>query len=286
MLRRDGKAVVVSVTGDRAKLLETPGVICINPEVPEAERVYQKRFDNRRIFFPDEENLAQTALAGRNVIRIGMTGYSSITDEDCAAWGIKVGAYDVACGAILTKMVMHLRENFPGCRIKVVHGASNMGIDKVIIEVAKRLNLDMVGFNCLEWLFYVKDDDDFPVYVASNKAQYADAFIRNLDILLSAGGRIQALEHDMLAAIKYNKRLIILNLLKTLSANGGPPARDGAGRILDASAAFEQCIFSDSSVSYKRMGDPFGDLLERVKGTSVQLARHLLSPEEAYGFPR
>ena len=284
MLLRDGNAVVVSVIDDREDLLTIPGVTCTNPEALPSKRQYEKRFVKRKIFFPEEESLAQAVLTGRNVIRVGMTGYTSISPQNCADWGIKVGAYEAACGAVLTKMVMHLRENFPGCRIKVVHGASNMGIDKVIIEVANRLNLDMVGFNCLEWLFYVEDEDDFPVYVASTKAQYADAFIRNLDILLSAGGRIQALEHDMLAAIKYDKRLMILNLVKTLSANGGPPARDGAGKIQDASAAFEQCIFSDSTVSYQRMTDPFGDLLERVKGTSVHLARQLLSPEEAYGF--
>ena len=280
MIHRKSDGVVVRMVG-QAHLLEQAGVVCENPDSPEEERIYAKTFVNKRIFLPDQFEQAKAEILGSdNQLILGMTGYSSIKPKDCADWGIKPGAYEAACEDILGTVIRGLRKTFPGTTIKLFDGASDMGVDRALINVARKLNIEHLGFSCPKFMFYVNDDDD-AVYVANSQKEYSDAFIRELDILYSVGGRMQALEHDMIAAIVYNKRLVPLEVLKAISTNGGPPARDADGKVLDATAAFYQAIHMQSRGKYSN--DPYADLRCHALEVTESIARGILPPESAFG---
>lgn len=238
---RDGSNHVVRVQGDHAYLLEIPGVVCENPDASEDSRIYSKTFRRKRIYLADKVDQARKEILGGNgAFIIGMTGYSSIKPEQCLDWGLEVGAYEEACADILTTVIRGLQSEYQGIRVKLVHGASNMGIDASVMRVARNLNLDHLGHNCPKWMFYVEDNDE-PVYVAANQESYSREFIISLMLLLSAGGRMQALEHDIAAAIRHDKRLVLLNVVQAI-AKRPPLGRNANGDIGDATTAFQDSV--------------------------------------------
>src|SRR3989344_1208851 len=277
VVRVDNKHVV-QIKG-QTHLLEIPGVECLNPDQESPERVYSKTFSNKRIYLPNEaEEAKKEVLGGSNVVVIGMTGYSRLTDQQCFEWGIKPRAYENACMDILGTVIHNLNKEYPGIKVKLVDGASDMGVDQAVIEVARQLNIEHLGYSCPEYLFYVKDDED-PIFVAGTRQAYSDAFIANLDILFSVGGRVQALEHDISAAIRFNKHLILLNILHSLSTNGNPPARDGNGNVVDATAAFYESI---ARLSKNHLYASYEDLKDFATETSTIMCRKMLSPEISF----
>ena len=115
--------------------------------------------------------------------------------------------------------------------------------------------------------------------MAQNQEAYADAFIKSLDILFSVGGRMQSLQHDILAVINYGKRLIPIDLLGAISPNGGPPARDGSGRVENATAAFMNSIFQ----FYAARGNGYYQALkEEVVQGVCDIARMVLTAENSH----
>lgn len=281
LISREGDMVVVRAI-DKEYLLKIPGVVCENPEAPMAERIYRKDFKNKTIYLPGEyQKAVHDVLSGTDVACIGMTGFSAIGAENCKAWGITEETYVAACQDLLGQTINTLQKHFPGIKIKLVDGASDMGVDRATIGVAQVMNLDHLGFSCPNFMFYV-NDDKAPVYVAANQSEYADAFVRSLNILFSVGGRKQALEHDMLAAVKYDKRLVLLNVLRSICKSGGPQARDGDGKIIDATSAFEQAL-SLQGILGQHSSDPFKDLCTFAGDAADRICRAILAPERAYG---
>ena len=78
-------SVVVKVTG-ATHLAGRPGVLCLNPEDPEAERIYSKSFTTKPIYLPHEYDRAfKECLRGNDVVVLGMNGYSELNAAQCAA---------------------------------------------------------------------------------------------------------------------------------------------------------------------------------------------------------
>ena len=279
--RRNGE-VIVRLRSDKE---DGPGggATCSNAEAPVAKRVWEKRFAKKQIFLPDEFAAATTFLRSvPDVITLGATGYSSLKPDVCAAWGIKPGAYEAACAALLAQTVRYLQIKFEGVRIKLTHGASDMGIDRVVIDVARQLNLDQLGFNCPRWMSYV-NDDEVPVYVAKSQSDYSDAFVRSTDILLSVGGRQQSLIHDITGAIKYGKRLIVCPIMVAISSNGGPPSRNAEGGVEDATQALLTSLSMPNLAGNCEQVHDFDGLTRYVGTSAAEFAQnHLLSPARAY----
>ena len=132
-------------------------------------------------------------------------------------------------------------------------------------------------------MLYVKDDSR-PVYVASTQAEYADAFVRALDLLYTCNGRKQTYMHDIAAAFEYGKHVFPINVLRAISTTGGPPARDAEGNVQDAVAEMERRVHM--------VGQDFGlvssdvsldALLSRVTRTTLSLCQGILEP--SIGIP-
>lgn len=282
-IERDGKGCVVTVTGDHAHLLEQPGVICENQDAEPGKRIYTKRFIDKRVFLPHEyEQAVQELLVGTDVLVLGMNGYSSLTDEQCRAWGVQPGAYEAACEGILRAAYRTLGEGFEGIDVRIVHGASWLGIDGCQIRVAKALNRPQLGHSCPRFMFYVADGDQVPVYVARNQAEYAERFIDSLQILIACNGRAQAFGHDIDAVFKKLKHVIPVNVLKSISTTGGPPAIGPNGKIEDAVAAFEQRVHMVAQQIEHQGSDRFIELVSHICDVTSAIARQTISPERAF----
>lgn len=285
---RDGDHVIVRVAGETYAANE-PGVTCLNPGAPEAERVYEKIFRQKEIYLPEEYDQAVGAyLSGENIVVLSMNGYSRLSPKHLLQYGIKEGEYEAACAAVLRYILRHIPEHLKA-EIRLVYGASDLGVDKAQELVAREFSFVPLGFSCPRYMLYVKDDD-LPVYVSPNSETYADAYIRSLDFLIAAGGRAQAFKHDVVAACIYQKRIHFLDILSCLSRTGGVPATvtapDGSVTIENAPAAFGRFVTSfgrdDAIVKAPPGGDRwdaiFSDTLSRV----VDTCRTKLPPKDMF----
>ncbi len=280
IIERDGEGFVVKVSG-KPYLQGMPGVTCENPDASENDRIFVKRFAKKRIYLPDQyEQAVKENLTGNDVIIIGMNGYSSLTPDQCRAYGVQPGAYEAACEGILMNVCEALEATFQGMHIRFADGASNVGVDKVLIKVARKRNYQHLGHSCPKFMFYVEDDGD-PVYVAETQEAYAGAFIDSLNILIAANGRVQAFEHDIDAVFKKLKHLIPINVLRSISTTGGPPALGPNGKIEDAVAAFEQRVHLANQMIYSSR-DPYRSMVSHVCESASAIVRTLISPERAF----
>lgn len=263
--------------------LEGLNITCENPTLPKRERIYHKIFTKTLIYLPNEyEQAVREVLRGRDVVVLGPNGYSNLTEEECLTWGVKVGAYEAACEALLTNITMLLQEKFPGIDVRFAHGASWMFIDGVTIRVANKLNRPQLGHSCPRYMFYVRDEG-VPVYVGKDKADYSDKFVESLDILIAANGRVTAFQHDINAAFLKLKHIILVNVLRSISETGGPPAIGPDGYIEDAVAAFEQRVhMMATQLGFVVGHDKWGELVSHAQEVVVSICRNLISPERAF----
>lgn len=285
IVRNEDGSVTITAPGGRLAKIE--GVVCVNPGAPEDQQVCSKTFYKRQIYLPSEyERARREVLQGTDVIVLGINGYSSVSAKNCADWGIAPGAYDAACRALLESAVLTLTQKFPGVDVRIVHGASNMGVDKAAIDVALVRNCKQLGHSCPKFLFYVTDDSDFPVYVGNTQAEYADTFITSLNILIAANGRVHAFEHDIDAAFKKRKHVIPVNVIKSISNAGGAPAFDADNKVVDAVAAFEELVHHVAITSTGVSHDPWQTTMESVLTTIISVSRRMISPARAFSVPR
>lgn len=280
-IRQENGSTIVEVQGS-THLATAAGVECINPTAAENQRIYRKVFTQKPIYLHDDYDRAvKENISGDNVVVIGMNGYSSISEKNCQEWGVKPGAYEAACAQLLRTCIGHLREQYEGIGIRVVHGASAMGVDDAVIKVGKAMKVPMLGHSCPRFMMYV-EDDDVPVHVADTKAAYAEHFISSLDILIAANGREQAFRHDINAAFIHNKHVMPINVLRSISDRGGPPAFRPDGTIEDAVAAFEKRVHLVSQQLQGTELDPWKNILNHTQNTVGFICRSLLSPNIAF----
>jgi hypothetical protein len=283
-IKRVNKEVVVTVQGD-ASLAKIPGVVCENVRAHPSRRLYRKVFTKKPIYLPSEyEQAVREVLGGgQDIVVVGMNGYSRLTDAQCRNWGVKPGAYEAACKSILSSTILALQREFPGIDVRLAHGASDLGVDRMVIEVGRELNRPQLGHSCPHFMMWV-EDDDIPVFVARDQAEYSDRFIESLHILIAANGRYQSFHHDIDAAFKMLRHVIPLNILRSISGTGGPPAIGPDGQIEDAVAAFEERVhLITQQMGYIRQDqDAWDHLITHIHKTTVRICRTLLTPERAF----
>lgn len=244
----------------------------------------QKIFKRKPIFLPNEYDRAIGAhILGTNVIVLGMNGYSSLSEEKCVAYGIKPGDYEIACASLMQNTIKNLQQQYEGITIRIAHGASNMGVDKAMINVGLKLNIQQLGFNCPNYMMYV-EDDDIPVYVAKNEREYCEAFTEALDILITANGRKVTFEMDIDAMFKKHKDVIPVNVIRSISTMGGPPAINENGEIEDA-VAFWYLKMHHVSAEMGITGiESWNNLNNRVCGVTSDICRRIMPAPIAFGY--
>lgn len=272
--------------------LDFSGVTCLNPEDPEHKRKYQKVFAKKPIYFRHEyDRLLAERFSQKDNFVVSMSGYSKITEEQRQRYGVQEKEYEVACCASLRNILRHLRSKFTGAHLQLTYGASDVGVDWSIEEVAREFNIVPVGFSCPRFMLYVKDDG-IPVFVANNSEEYGDYFIRTLDLLIVTGGRAHALQHDVLASCIYNKRLHFVDVLNILSRTGGVAATvqkpDGRIEVENAAAAMgrnisffglEEAITTLRTVG---VGDKWDAVFANINTVATDVCRRKMSPERKF----
>ncbi|MEI8252404.1 MAG: hypothetical protein WCG25_01305 [bacterium] len=287
IFRQEGNTVI-QVLGSEGSLKY--GAICINTDSPEKERIYQKTFYKKPVYLPTEyDSFVKDHLSLQDNFVLTMNGYSYMSEDHLLRYGIKAGEYEAACEAILKNAIKHLRGKFDGARLQLSYGASDMGIDMAIEKVARYFNIDLLGFSCPAYMMYVKDDE-IPVFVANNSDDYADYYIRSADLLITTGGRKQALEHDVLATCIYNKRVHFVDVLNNLSSTGGVPAtikgKDGKVVVDNAAAAFGRNIsFFNRDNAIAQMptnGDRWDAIFNNINSVATEVCRSKMSPARMF----
>lgn len=287
IFRQEGNTVV-QVLGSEGSLKY--GAICINPDAPQEDRIYQKTFYKKPVYLPNEyDSFVKEHLSFPDNFVLTMNGYSYMGEEHLLRYGIKDGEYEAACEAILKNAIKHLRMKFDGARLQITYGASDMGVDMAIENIARYFNIDLLGFSCPEYMLYVKDDE-IPVFVAANSDDYADYYIRSSDLLITTGGRKQALEHDVLATCIYNKRVHFVDVLNSLSSTGGVPAtikgKDGKINVDNAAAAFGRNISfynRDNALAQAPVnGDKWDAIFNNINSVATEVCRSKMSPARMF----
>jgi hypothetical protein len=268
----------VSSTGN-LNLLSIPGVFCENPDALEPVRIYKKRFSKNKIFMPNEYSMAVSSIFFQeDQVIIGMNGFTNVKH---AEWGVKPGAYEAACTNLLTFIIESLTSEFRGIKIGLVNGASDLGVDASIFEVAKLFNLPLLGHSCPHFLMYAKDDG-FPIYVAEDELKYSHAFTETLDILVTANGGQITFRHDIDAAFNKGKHVLPLKVLQAISTTGGPPAFDSEGRVVDAVTAFEQRVHMIAVHLGVDTPDKWQVIKNWSKDQVISICRSKISPKRAF----
>lgn len=247
----------------------------------------QKIFKRKPIFLPNEYSLAVekylSSLTGSDVVVLGANGYSRISPENEREWGTTLKAYQAACSKLFADNIRNAQKKFAGMDIRIVHGASDLGVDTSLMEVARRLNIIQLGFSCPNFMLHVLDDD-VPVHVAENQKAYADNFTSALNILFGFNGRIQAFEMDLAAALFKRKFFIPVNVIKTISTKGGPPAFGPNGEIEDAVMAYELQVRSVNYLTRGRVVVDWETIYNNTQEVTVDILRNHISPEIAFGY--
>ena len=280
--RLNDGSVKVSITGS-SSAGKQPGVTCENEDATPAKRVYTKIFTQSRIFLPDEYDEAVSTVLrnGQDVVVLGGNGYSDINEDRCQQWGIKYGAYEAACQTLFLSIYKALYHLFEGIDIRIAHGASDMGINRVLSSIATEKNIGQLGHSCPRYMFYVPDNG-VPIFVGHDEADYSNRFCQSLDILVAANGAETSYKMDIDAVFKYLKYLIPLNVLAAISDNGGPPAVGPDGRVVDAVALMYDRIGWIAHQMGMTSEDGWSELVDRSQKVAISFARRLLSPQRAF----
>jgi hypothetical protein len=247
----------------------------------------EEKFSNpdKKIYLPHELDLAiANHLIGENVIIIGMNGYSYLSEEKCRAYGVLPGAYEYACASFLYGIIMNIKNEFPGANIRLVHGSSNVGIDKVIINVAHKLSLGQLGFSCPAYAPYILKDDGVPVCVLKNEDAYCNAFTESLDILIGANGRKVAFSMDIDAVFKKFKHVIPINIIQAISSTGGPPGLNENGEVEDAVALYFERMHSVYTDMFRVGSVGWETVVDNAQKIVRDICRVQLHPSIAYNY--
>jgi len=177
---------------------------------------------------------------------------------------------------------MRVRVHNPDVRI--IYGSSDMGVDKAIEQVATHINCPLLGISCPEYLWYVNADKGPTICVAENTEEYCNTYIKGLDILFAANGGPVSYEMDIRAATRFAKRVIIVDVLRTLGAR--IQGFDQDNKVLDAAAALQErlALISSGDEWVNKEGDAYEAMTDRLITRVVTFARQLVSPERAYGL--
>ncbi len=281
-IRKIDSGFEVRVFGLDEKAAKRPRVNCLNQSEDPKDREYSIVFPSKKIYPPGQYNTAiREVLEGKNVLRLGFNGYSTIDEDRSKRWGVTTEAYESACMKLAYDVIRYLQSEFPGIDIRLVNGTSDIGVDRATNKVASKLNLPILGFSCPDFMIYALDDDK-PVYVAKNREEYSDLFVRSLDVLVAANGAEMAFKHDMKASLEYFKHFIPVDVVSSISTTGGATAFGPDGKVENAVAAYAHLVHIMSQPFGGLASNSFDSIVDHVEAICKNVCRQKLEPQFAF----
>ena len=227
--------------------------------------------------------------SGPSVTVFGMSGYSTLTGERCAQLEIEPGEYEALVSSCYAGALQHVQHTLPAAaRLRIVDGAADIGIDKLARHVAMQLGIDVLSFNCPEYLWWVDNAaEGQPVCVCADKDTYAHTYINALDILFAANGGPVSYQKDIYAATQTGGRVrvIPLDALRALGARTRAYTDDG--KVLDAIAALAHSFPSMSvyPIEVEQAADKYEAIRRYLGEMLTGLIRPTLPIELRYPNP-
>lgn len=279
--RRDNDVVLEGPREGHEYLLELPGVT-----VMDDGSTLCKLFPGDRFKITPDEIQAVIAQhrTGRDVIVLGFSGYSVLNAARCEALHIRLGEYEAACVGMFAASINGVRTKVYNPDVRIIYGSSDTGVDRVIEDVATRINCPLIGISCPEYLWWVNAEKGPIICVTPDKQEYCDTYIQGLDILFAANGGPVSYDMDIRAATHFAKRVIVVDVLRTLGAR--IQGFDKDNNVLDAAAAIQErlALISAGDEWVQRENDPYEAMKDRLVTRVISYARQLVSPTRAYGI--
>jgi hypothetical protein len=193
-----------------------------------------KRFPQSR-FIADPKEIANREKIFHDGVDFvsGMSGYSSLNEKRCAELGIRLGEYEAAVTGIMESAINRVREKMPNVRYGLVYGSSSMGVDLAIENIAKKRNMPLLGYICLDYLWYVSATPDGPyICVKETKKDYCESYVGASDLLMACNGGQVSYQMDTIAALTHFIPVMPINIIGMLGAS--IPAFKADGTVNDA----------------------------------------------------
>jgi len=279
---RRGKKVIIQA---RTNWLPegVKGLNLLNPGALGGQRVFERVFERRApfIYLPDQLAEAMAYLDFPNSFISSMNGYSN-TAELITRYGIPPGMYERRCEAMYSACLEGVRRKFSYAQYGIVDGAAPFGVDAANRAVAIKFRAKRLSFSCPSYMLLVDDEDESPIYVAPTSDDYADAYVKPLDLLISTGGREQALRHDVYFSCLESKRILFVDVTNMIDpGNICVPAtridEQGRIRIENAAAAMNRNVgiigYLASRITSPDGGDQWDGIFNALTSEAVTLFR-------------
>ncbi len=153
-------------------------------------RVYQSH--QMEEAYENEINLTKQNINKRSHIIIGMVGYSSLKNDQVELWWATTNQYEEICSEIYLAIIEAIKDSFPNTEIMSIDGASDMWIDKVLIDTRLKNDMKWLSFTCPEYIEYVWDIENNALLVSCDADTYLHNYSRCSDIMIVAGWRDSA----------------------------------------------------------------------------------------------
>lgn len=243
-----------------------------------------KRFPRSRFLATQAEIERRLTIFHENTDFVsGMSGYSELNQQRCAELGIRVGEYESAVVGLMQSAINRVRKRMSRARYGLVYGAADMGVDHSIEVVAKKENLPLIGFNCLDYLWYVDNAVEGPfICVYRTKDEYCHAYVDACDLLMASNGGQVSYQKDIIAATQRMIPVLPIDVIGMLGASipafkpDGKTVNDAVGALLHVMRL----------IGFQERGglaeDRYTQVADAFASAVVARAREVIPPAYAY----
>lgn len=213
----------------------------------------------------------------------GMSGYSALNADRCAELNIREGDYEAAVMGLMVSAINRIHRLLPQTRLGLVYGSSAMGVDLAIEKVAKEKNIPLIGFTCLEYLWYVDNSFAGPyICVTKSKKDYCESYVHSCDLLMASNGGEVSYKMDIIAATKALIPVLPINVIGMLGAS--VPAFRPNGSVNDAVGALLHVLrLINLNCGHGLAEDKFSEVANDFANAVLGRAREVVPPQ--YAFP-
>lgn len=192
--------------------------------------------------------ITKDTISNRSRLVIGMVWYSSLKEQVELGW-VSTTEYETFASDLYRKVLADIREQFPNITLASIDGASDMWIDKPLIQTRLQTWMPWLSFSCPEYIKYVKDIPGNNIFLSQDAHTYLENYARCADIMIVVGWRDAAYWKNYLVSEYtpwfWKKVSPIIDPISLLTWNHDLPSVEvwdafNSGKILNASKALMQ----------------------------------------------
>lgn len=151
--------------------------------------LFSQEFEKSKIYLPEETELSFKEILNltweyskRSNLILSMVWYSSLKNQ-LELWWVTTEQYEKFSTEIYKYIIEKIKNEFPKLNLLSIDGASDMWIDRALIETRKEHNLSWMSFSCPEYIRYVKDSGS-AILISESADSYFKRFSMASDIMM------------------------------------------------------------------------------------------------------